>query len=74
MVVVDCSMVPAIDVTALGSLRAFAQALKRGGIALRLAELRDDVADSLRRQGGEADLGTIAAHETIDRCIERQAD
>ncbi len=69
-VVVDCSMVPAIDVTALGSLRAFAQALKRRGIALQLAELRDDVADSLRRLGAEADLGTIAAHQTIDQCVE----
>jgi MFS superfamily sulfate permease-like transporter len=74
LVVVDCSMVPTIDVTALGSLRAFAQALKRQGIALSLAELRDDLAESLLRLKGETDLGTIAAHKTIDQCIDRHVD
>ena len=74
LVVVDCSMVPAIDITALSSLRAFALALKRQGIALRLAELRDDVAESLRHLKAETDLGTIAAHETIDQCIDGHVD
>jgi MFS superfamily sulfate permease-like transporter len=69
-VVVECSMVPEIDVTALGSLRAFAHTLKRKGIALRLAELRDDVADSLRHRGAEDDLGAISAHETVEQCVE----
>jgi len=68
-VVVDCSVVLTIDVTALASLRAFAAAMKRQGIAVRLAELRDDVADSLRRRGAEADLGPIVAHRTVDQWV-----
>ena len=68
-VVIDCSTVPAIDVTALASLRAFAGAMKRRGIAVRLAELRDDVADFLRRRGAEADLGPIVAHRTVDQWV-----
>jgi MFS superfamily sulfate permease-like transporter len=66
---IDCSTVPAIDVTALASLRAFAGAMKRRGIAVRLAELRDDVADSLRSRGAEADLGPIVAHRTVDQWV-----
>jgi SulP family sulfate permease len=68
-VVVDCSVVPTIGVTALASLRAFAAAMKRQGIAVRLAELRDDVADSLRRRGAETDLGPIVAHRTVDQWV-----
>jgi SulP family sulfate permease len=68
-VVIDCASVPAIDLTALASLRAFAVALRRRGIAVRLAELRDDVADFLRSRGIEADLGPIVAHRTIDRWV-----
>jgi SulP family sulfate permease len=66
-VVIDCSTVPAIDMTALASLRAFAIAMKRRGISVRLAELRDDVADFLRSRGAEADLGPIVAHRTVDQ-------
>ena len=68
-VVIDCSTVPMIDVTALTSLRAFAAALKHRGAVVRLAELRDDVADSLRRRGAEADLGPIIAHRTVDQWV-----
>ena len=66
-VVIDCSTVPAIDITALASLRAFAIALRRRGMAVRLAAVRDDVADFLRIRGAEADLGPIVAHRTIDQ-------
>jgi MFS superfamily sulfate permease-like transporter len=68
-VVIDCSVVPTIDVTALATLRTFAAAMKRQGIAVRLAELRDDVADSLRRRGAEADIGPIVAHRTVDQWV-----
>jgi MFS superfamily sulfate permease-like transporter len=68
-VVIDCSVVPTIDVTALATLRTFAAAMKRQGIAVRLAELRDDVADSLRRRGADADLGPIVAHRTVDQWV-----
>jgi SulP family sulfate permease len=67
MVVIDCSTVPAIDMTALASLRAFAVAMRRRGISVRLAELRDDVADFLRSRAAEADLGPIVAHRTVDQ-------
>jgi anti-anti-sigma factor len=66
-VVIDCSAIPTIDMTALASLRAFAVAMKRRGISVRLAELRDDVADFLRNRGAEADLGPIVAHRTVDQ-------
>lgn len=72
-VVIDCSTVPAIDITALASLRAFASAMKRRGIAVRLAELRDDVADFLQRRGAEADFGPIVAHRTIHQCAAASA-
>lgn len=68
-VVIDCSMVPLVDVTALASLRSLSRTLKQRGISLRLAELRDDVCDSLCRRGAEADLGPLAAHRTIDDCV-----
>jgi MFS superfamily sulfate permease-like transporter len=68
-VVIDCSPVPAIDLTALASLRAFAVAMKRRGIAVRLAGLRDDVADFLRSRAAEADLGPIVAHRTVDQWV-----
>jgi hypothetical protein len=53
----------------LASLRAFASAMKRQGIAVRLAELRDDVADFLRSRATEPDLGPIVAHRTIDQWV-----
>jgi SulP family sulfate permease len=72
-VVIDCSAIPTIDMTALTSLQAFAGAMKGRGIAVRLAELRDDVADSLRRRGAEADLGPIVAHRTVDQWVAASA-
>jgi MFS superfamily sulfate permease-like transporter len=72
-VVIDCSATPTIDMTALTSLQAFAGAMKGRGIAVRLAELRDDVADSLRRRGAEADLGPIVAHRTVDQWVAASA-
>jgi SulP family sulfate permease len=69
MVIIDCSGVPTIDVTALASLRSFAGAMRRQGIAVRLAELRDDVAEALRRRGAEVDIGPIVAHRTIDQWV-----
>jgi MFS superfamily sulfate permease-like transporter len=72
-VVIDCSAIPTIDMTALTSLRVFARAMKARGIAVRLAELRDDVADSLRRRGAEVDLGPIVAHRTVDQWVTARA-
>ncbi len=68
-VVLDCSMVPAIDFNATGCLRALARSLGVRGARLRFAELRDDVVDQLRRRGVEADLGPVAAHQTIEACL-----
>jgi high affinity sulfate transporter 1 len=68
-VVIDCSTVPTIDITALASLRAFARTLRRQGTELRLAALHDGLADSLRRRGAEADLGPIIAHRTVDQWL-----
>jgi MFS superfamily sulfate permease-like transporter len=71
IVVLDLSIVPAVDTTAGAALRALAKALKRRGIALALAQLRDDALDNLRAAGAEEDLGPIAAHRTIEDCLSR---
>lgn len=68
-VVLDCSMVPAIDFNATSSLVALAQTLTERGATLQLAELRDDVADQLRSRGAEDVLGPIGAHRTIEGCM-----
>jgi SulP family sulfate permease len=73
-VVLDFSIVPAIDVTAAGILRTLARTLKARGIALELAELRDDVAESLKGFGAEPDLGPIVGHRTIEDCLARRKD
>lgn len=65
-VILDCSAIPDMDITAVGCLEAFANELKRRNIVLELAELRDDLAEKLRRLGAEAALGPIVAHRTID--------
>ena len=45
-VVIDCSIVPYIDTTAGTALRVLARKLKGKGIAIALAELRDDVREN----------------------------
>jgi high affinity sulfate transporter 1 len=70
-VVIDCSMVPSIDLTASASLAGLARALAARRARLSLAELRDDVVDSLRAHGIEAALGPIAPHRSIDDCLAR---
>ena len=72
-VVVDCSMVPAIDLNAAGSLRALARTLSARGIGLQLAGLRDDVAEGLRVSGAEADLESIVSHQTVEDILTRVA-
>jgi SulP family sulfate permease len=61
--------VPAIDLNASASLRALARAIKARGATLHLAELRDDVAEGLRKTGAEDDLGPVTAHLTIEQCL-----
>jgi MFS superfamily sulfate permease-like transporter len=68
-VVVDFSLVPAVDVTAAGVLCALARSLKARSIAIVLAGLRDDVRENLTAVGAEQDLGPIAAHRTIEDCL-----
>ena len=68
-VVIDCSMVLTIDLTASASLRGLAKALAARQVTLHLAELRDDVVDRLRAHGVETDLGPIASHRSIDDCL-----
>jgi SulP family sulfate permease len=65
-VVLDCSMVPVVDYNATASLRALARTLAALGVALRLAELRSEVAEALRAAGLEIDLGPIIPHRTVE--------
>jgi MFS superfamily sulfate permease-like transporter len=69
MVVVDCSIVPAIDPSAGATLRALAKALSARHIKLVLAELHDDVVENLKALDAETDLGPITAHRTIEDCL-----
>jgi SulP family sulfate permease len=71
VVVLDCSMTPGIDLNASANLRALARAIAARGARLELAELRDDVADSLRVAGAEADLGPISSHRAIEDCLRK---
>ena len=71
-VVIDCSIVPYIDTTAGTALRALARKLKGEGIAIALAELRDDVLESLKAVDAEQDLGPIAAHRSIEDCLQQK--
>jgi sulfate permease, SulP family len=71
VVVIDCSMVPNIDLNACGSLQALARSLNARGIALHLAELRDDVAEGLRASGAAADLGPVTSHQTVENGLTR---
>ena len=73
ILILDFSMVPMVDLNACASLRALASAVRNRGVALCLAELRDDVAEQLRSAGMEADLGQIVAHRTISDCLSRPA-
>jgi MFS superfamily sulfate permease-like transporter len=68
-VVLDFSIVPAVDITAGGILRALARSLKARGIAVELAELHDDVLDSLKAVDAEQDLGPLVAHRSIQDCL-----
>lgn len=68
-VVLDFSLVPAVDVTSGGVLRGLARSLKARGIAIALAGLRDDVRENLIAVGAEQDLGPIPAHRTIEDCL-----
>jgi len=70
-VVIDCSMVRTIDLTASATLRGLARALAARNAKLHLAELRDDVVDELRAHGIEDELGPIAPHRPIDGYIGR---
>jgi high affinity sulfate transporter 1 len=68
-VVLDCSIVPSIDTTASTAMRVLARSLKSRQITIALAELRDDVTESLKSMGTEQDIGTLTAHWTIDECL-----
>ena len=74
VVVIDCSMVPTIDLNAAGSLRALAKTLAARGIGLHLAELRDDVAEALLACGAGADLEPIVPHLAVEDAVLRAAD
>ncbi len=72
-VVIDFSLVPAIDVTAAGVLRGLARSLKARDIAVELAGLRDDVRENLTAVGSEMDLGPVPAHRSIENCVRQDA-
>jgi len=69
-VILDFSVVSAIDVTASSSLRSLARALRLRGVVLALAGLRDELVQRLRAVGAEEELGQLEAHRTIEDCLE----
>jgi sulfate permease, SulP family len=73
-VVLDFSIVPEVDITAGMILRGLVRTLKDRGIRVELAELRDEVVESLKIIGAEQDLGSIVAHRTIDDYLAGRKD
>jgi MFS superfamily sulfate permease-like transporter len=73
-VVLDFSTVLSIDITAGAILRALVRTLKERGIAVELAEGRDEVVEKLKIVGAEDDLGSIVAHRTIEDCLAGRKD
>jgi hypothetical protein len=51
--------------------RALARRLKERGITFAPAELHDDFLEDLKAIGAEQDLGTLAAHRTINDCLQQ---
>jgi len=68
-IVLDFSSVPAIDITAATILRGLVRTLKARGIRIELAELRDEVVETLKIIDAEHDLGPLMAHWTIEDCL-----
>jgi hypothetical protein len=66
--------VPAIDITAGTILRGLVRTLKDRGIAVDIAELRDEVVEQLKIIGAEYDLGPLMAHRTIEDCLAGRQD
>jgi hypothetical protein len=48
--------------------------LRERGIAVELAEVRDEVIENLKIVGAEDDLGSIVAHRTIEDCLAGRND
>jgi sulfate permease, SulP family len=68
-VVLDFSNMPSVDITAGTILRGLVRTLKDLGLRVEIAELRDEVVETLKIKGAERDLSPIAAHRTIDDCL-----
>jgi anti-anti-sigma regulatory factor len=68
-VILDFSMVSTVDVTAATALRVLARTLRARGIAIALAEMRDELTVNIRKFGAEEDLGALAPHRRIEACI-----
>ena len=73
-IVLDFSSVPAIDITAATILRGLVTTLKDRGIRIELAELRDEVVETLKIIDAEHDLGLLMAHRTIEDCLAGRQD
>ena len=68
-VILDFSMVSTVDVTAATALRVLARTLRARGVAIALAEMRDELTANLKAFGGEEDLGTLVPHRAIETCV-----
>jgi hypothetical protein len=65
----DFSIVSQVDVTACTILRNLARSLAIRGIRLALAELYDEVAESLIAAGANDELPRIASHRSVEDCL-----
>jgi len=69
-VILDFSVVSAIDVTAGSSVRSLARTLRRRGVSIAIAGMRDELVQRLRAVGAEEELGPLEAHRTIEACLD----
>lgn len=72
VVVIDCSYMPAIDLTGIEMLCGLAEDAESRGMAFRLSELNDRTAEIIERSGTAGKLGNARAHlRTVDAVSHR---
>jgi MFS superfamily sulfate permease-like transporter len=69
VVILEFSMVPAVDVTAAAALKMLARTLRARGVALEIADMRDEVAADLRANDVGDDVDTLEPHRSIAACL-----
>jgi SulP family sulfate permease len=71
LVVFFLGMVPRVDLAGARALLEIQETVRAQGIEFRLAEIRGNIRDQLRRAGFEKEHGPVTANETVQSVIEK---